>query len=129
MPTHLCSNTCCYVEQAPKKQCEDRHAPLLLLYRQVHDKRGIAESLLAKLARARLTACEMGVFLREISQLSKICPPPSFRSHLSSSPMGIFSRDYCTVYLLDNDLLYRLVVEQTLWSITKCNRLIDYLTH
>ena len=37
-----------------------------------HDKKGITES--------------------EISQLSKIRPPPSLRSHLSSSPMGIFSR-------------------------------------
>ena len=36
----------------------------------------------------------MGVFSREISQLLKIHPPPSFRSHLSSSPMGIFLRDY-----------------------------------
>ena len=44
--------------------------------------------------RARLTVYEVGVFLREISQLSKIRPPPSFRSHLSLSPMGVFSRDY-----------------------------------
>ena len=57
-------------------------------------KNGIAESLHAHTNRARLTACEVGVFSREISQLSKICPPPSLRSHLSSSPMGIFSRDY-----------------------------------
>ena len=35
-----------YVKQeAPKKQCEGRHAPLLLLCKQAHDKRGIAESL------------------------------------------------------------------------------------
>ena len=31
--------------------------------------------------RARLTACEAGVFPREISQLSKIRPPTSLRSH------------------------------------------------
>ena len=33
---------------------------------------------------ARQTVCEVGIFLREISQLSKIHPPPSLRSHLSS---------------------------------------------
>ena len=33
-PTHLCCSTCCYVKQeAPKKQHEGRHAPLLLLHR------------------------------------------------------------------------------------------------
>ena len=96
-PTHLCCSTCCYVKQeAPKKQQqrEGRHAPLLLLRKQAHDKRGIAESLHAQITRTRLTACEVGIFSREISQLLKICPPPSFSSHLSSSPMGVFSRDY-----------------------------------
>ena len=73
---------------------------LLLLHKQVHDKRGIAESLHAQMTRARLTACKVGVFSREISQLSKIHPPPSFRSHLSSSPMGVFSRDYGTIVQL-----------------------------
>ena len=63
---------------------------------QAHDKRGIEESLHAQITRARLTACEVGVFSREISQLLKIRPPPSFRSHLSSSPMGVLSRDYGT---------------------------------
>ena len=43
--------------------------------------------------RARLTVCELGIFSREISQLLKICPPPALRSHLNSSPTGIFSRD------------------------------------
>ena len=47
-----------------------------------------------QITRARQTACEVGIFSREISQFSKIRPPPSFWSHLSSSPMGIFSRDY-----------------------------------
>ena len=74
---------------------EGRHH-LLLLSKQAHDKRGIAESLHAQITRPRLTACEVGVhvFSREISQLSKICPPPSFMSHLGSSPMGVFLRDY-----------------------------------
>ena len=89
------TSTCCTVKQeAPKKQHEGRHAPLLLLRKQAHDKRGIAESLHAQITRARLTACEVGVFSREISQLSKIRPPPTFRSHLSLSPMGVFSKDY-----------------------------------
>ena len=52
-----------------------------------------------QITRARLAACEVGIFSREISQLSKICPPPSFRSHLSSSPMGVFSRDY-SIYIV-----------------------------
>ena len=71
---------------------EGRHL-LLLLGKEVHDKRGIAESLHVQITRAILTACEVGVFSREISQLLKIRPPPSFRSHLSSLPMGVFSRD------------------------------------
>ena len=36
--------------------------------------------------------CQVGLFLREISQLLKIHPPPSFRSHLSLLPMSVFSR-------------------------------------
>ena len=47
-------------------------------------KRGIAESLHAQITRARLTACEVGVFLREISQLWENMPTPSFSHHLSS---------------------------------------------
>ena len=52
---------------------EVRHH-LWLLHKQVHDKRSNAESLRAcvpYITRARLTTCEVGVFLREISQ------PPS----------------------------------------------------
>ena len=40
--------------------------------------------------RARLTACEVGVFLTEISQHSEIHQPLSLRSHLTSFPMIIF---------------------------------------
>ena len=76
-----------------KKQHKGRHVPLLSLPKQAHDKRSIAESLHAQITRARLTACEVGVFSREISQCLKIHPPPSFRSHLSLSPMGVFSRE------------------------------------
>ena len=54
----------------------------------------MTKKALQQITRARLTLCEVGVFLREISQLSKIRSPPAFRSHLSLSPMGIFSRDY-----------------------------------
>ena len=46
---------------------EGRHY-FLLLHNQAHDKRGIAESLHAYITRARLTACEVGKFLREISR-------------------------------------------------------------
>ena len=45
-------------------------------------KRGIAESLQAQITSARLTVCEVGTFSKEISQFSKIHPPPSFRSHI-----------------------------------------------
>ena len=59
---------------------EGRHH-LLLLHNQVHDKRGIAESLhmyitMARLTMARLTLCQVGVVSSEISQLSKMHPPP-----------------------------------------------------
>ena len=46
---------------------------MLLLHKQAHERRGIAESQLAYITRARLTACEVGIILRKISQLSKIC--------------------------------------------------------
>ena len=39
---------------------EGRHH-LLLLHKQAHDKRGIAESLRAQITRVKLTACEVGV--------------------------------------------------------------------
>ena len=41
-------------EEARKKHRKGRHAPLLLLHKQAHDKRGIAESLHAQITRARL---------------------------------------------------------------------------
>ena len=63
-------------EEAPKNHSESRHAPLLLLHKQAHDKRGIAESVHAQITRARLTVCEVGAFSSEISQLSKIRPHP-----------------------------------------------------
>ena len=68
---------------------EGRH-DLLLLRKQAHDKRDIEEIVHVQITSTRLTACEVGVFSREISQLLKIHPSPSFRSHLSSSPMGVF---------------------------------------
>ena len=55
--------------------------------KKAHDKSRIAESLHAQITKARLTACEVGVF-------SKLRPPPSFRSHLSWSLKGVFSRDH-----------------------------------
>ena len=43
------------------------------------------------------TTCRVGVLSSEISKHSKISPPPSLRSHLTSSPMGVFSGDYGTI--------------------------------
>ena len=62
------------------------------IHKQVHDKRGICFwPVHAYINRARLTVCEVGLFSRGISQLSKIPTPPSLRSHWSSLPMGVFS--------------------------------------
>ena len=62
---------------------EGRHH-LLLLYKKAHDRNGIAESLQAYITRARLTVGEVGIFLKETSQLSKIHPPPSYGQSLPS---------------------------------------------
>ena len=67
---------------------EGRHQHLLLLHKQAHDKRGIAESLQVYITSARLTVCGVGV----ISQLSKYThllfeEPLKFITH------GVFSRD------------------------------------
>ena len=64
------------------------------LHKQVHDKRGIAESLHVYTNKARQTVCEVGEFLREISRLLKIRLLPSLKRHRSPSPTGVFSRDY-----------------------------------
>ena len=65
-----------------------------------------AELLHAYINKARLTTCEVGVFY--ITTLENtptpvyhtsqkyICPPRSSRSHLDSSPMGVFLKDYGT---------------------------------
>ena len=76
--------------QAEGLKTEGRHH-LLLLYKQAHDQRGIAESLHVVLDRASLTAYEVDIFSIEISQNM---PTLSLRNHLSSSAMGEFSRDY-----------------------------------
>ena len=72
MPTNLCHSTCCYViikqEALNKQRCaregltnEGRHHSLLL-HKQAHDRRGIAELLHEYITRSRLTACEVGIF-------------------------------------------------------------------
>ena len=43
------------------------------------------------------TTCRVGLLSSEISKHSKISPPPSLRSHLTSSPMGVLSGDYGTI--------------------------------
>ena len=45
------------------------------------------------------TTCRVGVLSSEISKHSKISPPPSLRSHLTSSPMGVLSGDYGMIML------------------------------
>ena len=110
---------CGYVKQeAPMKQYiarggtnEGNHHALLLLHKQVHDKKGIAELLHGLTTnRAKLA----GIFI-QISHLLKICPPPSLRRHLSSLPIGVFSRDYSTCALLAFDMyLNNLVTSYTM---------------
>ena len=70
---------------------------------EAHGKKGIAESLHVQITRARLTVCEVGIFSRELSQLLKIHPPPSY---LSSSPIGVFSRDYHSPVLAEYTPMY-----------------------
>ena len=53
------------------------------------------------------TTCRVGVLSSEISKHSKISPPPSLRSHLTSSPMGVLSGDYGNVVCMSH------------WSVTK----------
>ena len=52
------------------------------------------QSLHAHINRTRLIAGEVGVFSKEISQLSEIHPLHSLRGQLSSLLVNIFSRDY-----------------------------------
>ena len=74
---------------------------LLLLHKQVHDKRSIAESLEAYINRDRLAVCEVCVFF--ISQLVEVHisisfqyfsqennPPPPLRSYLVCYPWEYF---------------------------------------
>ena len=84
--TYLCHSTCGYVKQRSStvQKEELTNAGRHNLHKPTDEKRSIAESLHAYVTRARLTACELRVFLREISQLSKILPPPSLRRYLSS---------------------------------------------
>ena len=52
--------------------------------------------------RAILTVCKVGVFFeRNITTLENTPTPPLW-SHLSSSPMGVFSRDYSTMHSVSN---------------------------
>ena len=72
---------------------EGRHH-LLLSLKQMHERVIENHSMHAHINRARLSVFEVGKFLREVSQLSRTyTPTPLLRSHLSLSPMGVFSRD------------------------------------
>ena len=70
---------------------EDRHH-LLLLHEQVHDKRGIVESLQVYTNRARLTVYKVDVFSSEISHSQSI-PTPLYEEALKFITHGcIFKR-------------------------------------
>ena len=49
------------------------------------------------------TTCRVGVLSSEISKHSKISPPPSLRSHLTSSPMGVLSGYWITTNHKDTE--------------------------
>ena len=99
----------CVIQEAVKKHLSASGTNrLLLLHKQAHDKRSIAESLEAYINRARLSVCEVFFFffLRNIATLEvhisisfqyfsreNIPPTPPFEELLSLLPMGVFSRD------------------------------------
>ena len=60
----------------------------------VLDNRGIAESLHVYRNEAKLTVYEVGIFSREILDITTLenMQAPSFKSYLSSSFMGVFLR-------------------------------------
>ena len=69
------------------------------------------------------TTCRVGVLSSEISKHSKISPPPSLRSHLTSSPMGVLSGDYgtSTVQALESaSILYLFLCSQLLTLLPPC---------
>ena len=92
-PTSLCCITCDYVKQvAPKKQHCSREGLKMkadTIWCYCINKRMPKEALQNQCMWAGLNVCELGVFSKE---LSKICPLPSLRSHLSSSPVGVYTK-------------------------------------
>ena len=50
---------------------EARQHIAVIAYKQAHDKKSIAESQHEYINRARLTVCEVGIFLREIHNFQK----------------------------------------------------------
>ena len=83
---------------------------ILLLHKQAHDKTGISESLHAYINRARLILHVGWAYFQEKYHNSrKYTHPPSLGSHLSSLPMGIFSRD-CSNYTLNRHKLHLLLL-------------------
>ena len=63
------------------------------------------------------TTCRVGVLSSEISKNAKISPPSSLSSHLTSSPMGVFSGDYCMIFFLISLLL--IIAEMKCLAISK----------
>ena len=70
------------------------------LHKQMHDKRGTAESLHAYITRAKLTVYMVGIFSREITQLSKIHLP--LLEPLKFTAMGVFWGDYVTGRIIES---------------------------
>ena len=62
---------------------------LLLLHKQAHDKKGIAESLHVHTNRAWLIACEVGVFLRENHNSQKYASPSPLWGATSVHHQGV----------------------------------------
>ena len=104
----VCVCVCGYVKQeALMRQYIARggtnkgnHHALLLLHKQVHDKKGIAELLHGLTNRAKLRSW---YFHTNITSLENT-PTPSLRRHSSSLPVDVFSRDYSTCALLAFDM-------------------------
>ena len=77
---------------------------LPLLHKQMHDKRGTAESLHAYITRAKLTFHMVGIFLREITQLSKIHPPLLEPLKFTAHGWG----DYVTEHIIESTTIFHM---------------------
>ena len=70
---------------------------LLLLHKQVHDRKDIAGSPHAYIYRARLTACELGIFSKRSIITLQNTPIPLFEEQLRSIPHWLIFGDYSSI--------------------------------